>query len=88
MGKECAVHVHDDMIPQERHHVWPLGMGGPDVPSNIVVLCANGHGAVHTYQGLVLKYAKTFRPVPWRVARLFGLKVRALAHEGLHRAGL
>lgn len=29
------------------HHVWPRGAGGPDVPGNRVVICANGHDAVH-----------------------------------------
>ncbi len=88
MGKECAVHVHDDMVPQESHHVWPLGMGGPDQPGNRRVLCSNGHSAVHTYQGLVIKYTKLGRPVPWRVRQLFGHKVRELAMLGLTEAGV
>lgn len=43
--------VHDEHRPTplliEHHHVWPLGMGGPDEPSNLVAVCAGGHYNAH-----------------------------------------
>ena len=29
------------------HHIWPLGLGGPDVRDNLVPLCPSGHDRVH-----------------------------------------
>jgi hypothetical protein len=46
----CTVHkVH---VPRplliELHHVWPLAMLGPDVDSNKVAVCVQGHFNIHT----------------------------------------
>jgi hypothetical protein len=43
--------VHTNHTPQshinEVHHIWPLGMKGPDIPANRIVICATGHNNVH-----------------------------------------
>lgn len=31
----------------ERHHIWPRGMGGPDVPSNLAWVCPTTHTNTH-----------------------------------------
>jgi len=31
----------------EFHHVWPLGMGGPDVRENTVLVCPTTHSETH-----------------------------------------
>jgi len=36
-----ASHIND------RHHVWPLGKGGPDIPENIITVCPTGHRNIH-----------------------------------------
>ena len=49
-GDQCQVHkghrppVHRTAV----HHVWPRGMGGPDVPANRVNICGTGHDTIHT----------------------------------------
>lgn len=45
----CAAHgSHRPLnLSTQRHHIWPLGMGGPDEPDNIVTLCPTGHVNVH-----------------------------------------
>ena len=45
----CAVHETHDPVPYctDLHHVWPKGMGGPDVPENIVPVCPTGHQNIH-----------------------------------------
>jgi hypothetical protein len=47
---DCVLHKdHGSARPVRGavHHVWPAGAGGPDVASNRVTICSNGHDAVH-----------------------------------------
>lgn len=80
MGTECAVHRHTEWVPTNRHHVWPLGLGGPDHPSNIAVVCMNGHGAVHSLMDRML--VTPGGALPWSVRRMYGRRVRAMALAG------
>jgi hypothetical protein len=84
MGVTCAVHRHRSWVPVERHHVWPLGFGGPDTDANRVGICANGHYAVHEYLDRLISSGGR---VPSDQARHFGPKVRALALSGWQQAG-
>lgn len=84
MGNDCAVHRHDEWVPLHVHHVWPTGMDGPDVPSNRVRVCANGHYAIHAFMDHLIK---TAGEVPWAVAKHFGPAVRGYAHSGWEQAG-
>lgn len=77
MGTTCAAHNHRELVPLERHHVWPLGEGGPDTSANIAVVCSNAHSATHDLLAKMLK-----GPVPWTVRRRYGLRVRGLAKRG------
>ena len=81
MGTACAVHRHRELVPLHVHHVQPLGLGGADVAANEVTLCANGHYSVHALLDALLA-----GPVPWRVRRRYGLRVRALAERGYRAA--
>jgi hypothetical protein len=84
LSAECAVHIHRDWVPNNSHHVWPLGMGGPDAPSNRVTVCMNGHGEIHAYIDLLIQYGDE---VPWPVAMHFGPRVREIARKGWVAAG-
>jgi hypothetical protein len=43
-----CVKTHSPAINRTHvHHVWPLGMGGPDISSNEIALCPNTHDFVH-----------------------------------------
>ena len=77
--QSCAVHRHRMLVPIEVHHVWPLGMGGPDTMQNRVPVCANAHTLIHDYLRLLIKGDGK---VPWLKRRLYGRKVRALAERG------
>jgi hypothetical protein len=79
MGTGCAVHRHRSWVPMEVHHVWPLGMGGPDKIANKITLCANGHSEVHGFLDLLRKHDGK---VPWLQAWRYGGKVRRLARLG------
>lgn len=48
-GKSCLCMTTHRPYPLElnAHHVWPLGMGGPDTANNIVWLCPSAHYNVH-----------------------------------------
>lgn len=86
MGTDCAVHKHRETVPMEKHHIWPIGMGGLDVPENRVVVCANGHYSIHEYmRQLILKGGES--GIPWTQRRLFGKKVRKFAVDGWEQAG-
>jgi hypothetical protein len=67
--------VHEQLVPQERHHVWPLGYHGPDVASNRVLICANAHGDIHYLMEAMLKGRAVDR-------RTYGPGVRTLADRG------
>jgi hypothetical protein len=46
----CAIHgEYCDAIPDtlQWHHVWPLGMGGPDIVANRIGVCATIHMNIH-----------------------------------------
>lgn len=94
MSQACAVHTHDEWVPTNEHHVWPLGMGGPDAPANRVTLCMNGHGATHAYMDLLIRWGDDPEhpdnpngAVPWSTAMHYGTKVRHLAFLGWTKAG-
>lgn len=79
----CTVHGEHRPRPWdvEVHHVWPLGMGGPDTPRNRVPICPTGHTNVHA----LLRHAARaggVDEVPWDVRRRFHPGERALARIG------
>ncbi len=77
MGTDCGVHTHREWVPLEKHHVWPLGYGGPDTKENKISLCANAHSAIH------LLMERMFRgPVPYEYSKHFGTGVIVLAKRG------
>ena len=84
LSTECAVHKHDEWVPVNAHHVWPVGMGGPDVPANRVTVCMNGHGQIHAYLDLLIRHGEG---VPWEIRKHFGSAVRSFAVDGWERAG-
>jgi hypothetical protein len=84
MDYTCAVHVHESWVPLNEHHVWPKGMGGPNTAANKITLCMNGHGEVHAYIALLIKYDGK---IPNKTRAHFGLKVRNLARRGWEQAG-
>lgn len=84
LGYECAVHHHDDWVPQQRHHVWPKGLGGPSTPANLITICPNGHYAIHSYLDMLIRSGG--KPDP-AVARHYGAKVRQYAERGWDEAG-
>ncbi len=48
-GVSCVLHRYHSPVPAsfDEHHAIPVSMGGPDVPSNLVVVCPTGHRNVH-----------------------------------------
>ncbi len=62
-----------------RHHVFPLGEGGPNTEDNIVWLCPTAHENVH----VLLRAFKTYEGAPpWEVRRRFSPYIRFLALWG------
>lgn len=91
MGESCAVHIHDEWVPMVSHHVWPLGLGGPDKIANRVEVCTNAHYAIHAYFDHLITYGEGvgdgYDDVPLAIKKHFGPKVRNLARSGWVQAG-
>lgn len=76
----CGVHQRHTPKPSgtDLHHVWPKGMGGPDVAENKVPVCATGHQNIHRLlRALVAtdgdvkpSFEKRFHPGEQKYARL------------------
>ena len=77
-GLTCEAHTHTSNIPQERHHVWPLGYHGPNVKSNLITICCNAHSDIHYYMEYMLKHNGQVPP-DWRT---YGPKIREFANKG------
>ncbi len=77
--------VHKDHKPfshvNHRHHVWPLGMGGPDTEDNIVVVCPTGHMNIHH---LIDEYRRR-GTLTYTVTRRYTRGERELAKLGYDR---
>jgi hypothetical protein len=84
VGVLCLVHAHRAWVPIEQHHVWPLGMGGPDEPGNRISVCPNGHYMIHEFIRQLIIHSGG---VPHDVSRHFGAKVRRYALRGWTEAG-
>src|ERR1044072_585882 len=65
-----------------RHHVWPLGEGGPNVEDNIIVVCATGHMNIHE---LMKEFKIHMGNPPYSVVRQYALEERKYAELGYKR---
>lgn len=78
--------VHSKHIPashiNERHHIWPLGKGGPNVADNQIVVCATGHSNIHD---LLTHFLTSAGRVPYSVLKQYSLEERRLAKLGWER---
>lgn len=87
-GRTCQCMAEHRPAPLElnAHHIWPLGMGGPDVDSNVAWLCPTAHANVHELLRLLMRDGS----LTWRQALdLYPVPVSRyafdLAHEGFRR---
>jgi hypothetical protein len=84
MGTSCSVHKHREWVPMEVHHIWPVGMGGPNVAANKVTVCCNAHYSIHeALRQLILHNGN----VPLDTWKHFGVKVKHYAMQGWVEAG-
>lgn len=66
------------VITFHQHHILPLGMGGPDTPENLILLCPTQHLAIHH---LLRELVRTDGE-PELDLRRFGALGRTLAYRG------
>ena len=59
---DCVADHHPEPLVLEEHHIWPLGMGGPDIPENLVWVCPSTHGNAHE----VLRTLVAWGPISYR----------------------
>lgn len=78
--------LHRKHMPEShvnhRHHIWPLGEGGPNTEDNIIVVCATGHYNIHD----LLAHYKMHRGVlPYSVTKRYSFEERKYAKLGWER---
>jgi hypothetical protein len=83
--RQCHCVLRHSPVPQElhRHHVWPLGEGGPDTSANLRWLCPTSHSGAHK---LWREYRKCAGTPPWEITRHYPKYIRDLVHEGWMQA--
>jgi hypothetical protein len=77
---ECVSRHSPVCRTSHRHHVWPLGMGGPREPWNKIFVCPNTHSSAHQLLRL-WGHRYDGRPPGW-ILRHFSLEARRLAEDG------
>lgn len=84
-GAVCACVADHRPNPDEpeRHHIWPVGRGGPDTPANRIPLCPTTHANVHTLERAW--YAAQGLP-SWAVRSRFSHYTRELARRAYQSA--
>ncbi len=83
-GEPCTVHsVHRPFSHvNHKHHVWPKGMGGPDIEENLVVVCPTGHSNIHS---LLSEYVMLRGNVSYAFRRRYTRTEQKLARLGWQR---
>lgn len=75
----CVTKHNPKPAELHRHHVWPLGEGGPDVDANLLWLCPTTHANVHELWRIYKKH--NGRP-PWTLLRTYSDYARRVVEEG------
>lgn len=75
----CVSNHNPNVNHVHRHHIWPLGEGGPNEDWNLVWLCPTTHENVHVLLRAYKQYEGT---PPWEVRKHFGSYARGLAQRG------
>jgi hypothetical protein len=76
---KCVTKHVPKALELHKHHVWPLGEGGPDIKSNLVILCPTTHSNVHRLWRL---YEETEGRPPWEILRNYSEYTRAIVEKG------
>lgn len=79
---ECVANHNPNPMELHRHHIWPTGMGGPDIEWNLVWLCPTSHVNVHE---LLRAWVEADGVPDWNIRKRFGSYIRGLAQEGFER---
>lgn len=75
----CVTEHRPEPLDGEWHHVWPLGMGGPDVALNRVYICPTTHTNAHEILAIMVKRK---RVVTWQeTLDLFTMPVSRYAYR-------
>lgn len=69
----------------QRHHIVPLGVGGPDTDDNTVPLCGSAHDWVHAK---LREFARNGGPTPRRWSNEYLYDLALAGWEGAERLGV
>lgn len=75
----CRTEHRPAPLELERHHIWPLGLGGPDVAQNVAWICPTTHTNVHE---LLRWFIREERVVPFKtVTEAYDVEVNRYAYD-------
>lgn len=74
----CVAEHRPAPLELERHHVWPLAMGGPDTAANVQWLCPTAHTNAHELLRLMLRAGRAIRH--WEFTQQYDQPVNRHAH--------
>ena len=75
----CVATHEPAPLDLDEHHVWPLGMGGPDVALNRVWLCPTAHRNAHE---ILREMVRVKRALTWsEVLDMFETPVSRYAYR-------
>lgn len=78
----CVADHNPNVIVFNRHHIVPLGWGGPDEEWNVRLLCPTGHYSVHHILRVARQVGEHPNDLPWSVRSKFGPAIRQFAANG------
>lgn len=88
---QCVKAHRPPYMELEHHHIWPIYLGGPNVPENMIWICPQTHTNVHeiirmfSAAGRLLTHVETVqlqrRPVPQYA---YDLAARGFLHHTLN----
>lgn len=78
----CVTAHNPNAVELHIHHIWPIGMGGPDEPANEVLVCPTTHSKVHRLLREAVKAGTDPANLPWNMRRAFGAYAVTVAQSG------
>lgn len=78
----CVTDHNPNAVQLHVHHIWPLGLGGPDEPANEMVVCPTTHAKVHRLIREAVRDGVAVTDLPWSIRQAMGRFAVDLAQDG------
>lgn len=76
---QCVGKHIPKVMETEKHHIWPIGEGGPDIKENLLVLCPTTHSNIHKLWRI---YEKVGGRPSWEILKNYSEFAREVVEKG------